>query len=296
MLILSTRGEVLQLAYSPDGTRLAAWGRTSEAPAHVTWWDLGTGKNLRPTQLSGWPEHVVIASQADTIAYLTGTGVYLIRADDTFIGRGDAGVDRRVTFAMTPDAALLAASSIIERQPLQRSLIEVFDPKQLLTPIHRFKSSLRVSTLTFDSGGRLLASGGEGGFTIWDLERGESIGAFYALHARRIAFAPSGPTFASLHDYTLALHSHPHVKPIWEELRSEAERFVDVAFHPDGRILAAAGSSGLIEFRAAADGRLAATFDWGIGPLRCVAFSPDGLTCAAGSADGRIVVWDLDDN
>ena len=33
---------------------------------------------------------------------------------------------------------------------------------------------------------------------------------------------------------------------------------------------------------------------WGKKPLYCVAFAPDGLTCAAGCASGRVVIWDTD--
>ncbi len=34
--------------------------------------------------------------------------------------------------------------------------------------------------------------------------------------------------------------------------------------------------------------------DWKIGPRTAVAFSPDGLTCAAGVKNGQVVVWDVD--
>jgi hypothetical protein len=35
-------------------------------------------------------------------------------------------------------------------------------------------------------------------------------------------------------------------------------------------------------------------FNWEIGRLRSVAFSPDGMLAAAGGDRGKIVVWDVD--
>jgi WD40 repeat protein len=29
-------------------------------------------------------------------------------------------------------------------------------------------------------------------------------------------------------------------------------------------------------------------------PLHAVCFAPDGLTCAVGGADGKVIVWDVD--
>jgi WD40 repeat protein len=50
----------------------------------------------------------------------------------------------------------------------------------------------------------------------------------------------------------------------------------------------------LVEVYDLATLELVATWAWQLGPLGCVAFSPDGTLGAAGSNDGRVVVWDVD--
>ena len=67
----------------------------------------------------------------------------------------------------------------------------------------------------------------------------------------------------------------------------------DLAFSPDGQALATV-SSGAVQFWDPANGQLRRTFDWGIGNILSIAFAPDGLTAAAGSDRGQIVIWDLD--
>lgn len=71
--------------------------------------------------------------------------------------------------------------------------------------------------------------------------------------------------------------------------------FVGFAFHPDGRTLAVIhGGPTLVKLYDVETLKLTAKFNWKLGPLGCVAFSPDGMLGAAGSPDGRIVVWDVD--
>jgi WD40 repeat protein len=59
--------------------------------------------------------------------------------------------------------------------------------------------------------------------------------------------------------------------------------------------MALLGASTLVKFFDAETGELLRKFQWKLGPLRCVAFSPDGTLAAAGSEDGKIVVWDMDE-
>ncbi|MBX9622813.1 MAG: hypothetical protein K2X82_03275 [Gemmataceae bacterium] len=66
-----------------------------------------------------------------------------------------------------------------------------------------------------------------------------------------------------------------------------------LAFHPSARVLATASNDRTVRFWDTASWT-ATTFEWGAGRMRSVAFSPDGTLAAAGTDDGRVVVWDVD--
>jgi hypothetical protein len=66
------------------------------------------------------------------------------------------------------------------------------------------------------------------------------------------------------------------------------------AFHPHGRVLCAVFADGSAKYLDPRTGAVRQSFKWGKKPLHSVAFSPDGLTCAAGGENGRVVVWDVD--
>lgn len=67
-----------------------------------------------------------------------------------------------------------------------------------------------------------------------------------------------------------------------------------LAFSPDGQTLAVASGQSVSLYESFRGIRLAG-YSWNIGQLGAVAFAPDGLTCAVGGEEGRIVIWDLDD-
>jgi WD40 repeat protein len=72
--------------------------------------------------------------------------------------------------------------------------------------------------------------------------------------------------------------------------------FVGFAFHPGGRTLAVIhGGPTLLKVYDLATLRLVHKYNWKLGPLGCVTFSPDGMLGAVGSQDGRILVWDVDE-
>jgi WD40 repeat protein len=67
-----------------------------------------------------------------------------------------------------------------------------------------------------------------------------------------------------------------------------------VAFNNSGTLLAVVGNEGVVRMYDTRTWKLSHTYDWNIGPLRAVCFSPTGTHGAAISDTGQIVVWDID--
>jgi WD40 repeat protein len=72
------------------------------------------------------------------------------------------------------------------------------------------------------------------------------------------------------------------------------KEFTGLAFHPSGRFLAATSNDNTVKLYDTTTWEMAHAFDWQIGRLRSVAFSPDGMLAAAGGDKGKVVVWDFD--
>lgn len=72
--------------------------------------------------------------------------------------------------------------------------------------------------------------------------------------------------------------------------------FRSFAFHPGGKTVAVIhGGPTLVKVYDLGTLKLVHKWNWKLGPLRSVAYSPDGTLGAAGSEDGRVVVWDVEE-
>ena len=72
--------------------------------------------------------------------------------------------------------------------------------------------------------------------------------------------------------------------------------FATFAIHPTRPLVATVQwRQTLVKLFDTRSGKMASRFQWKLGELLSVAFSPDGTLAAAGSAGGKIVVWDVDE-
>jgi WD40 repeat protein len=67
----------------------------------------------------------------------------------------------------------------------------------------------------------------------------------------------------------------------------------EAAFHPSQPLLALSGGTPEVTFWDAVSRSEVKRFAWDVGPVTALAFSADGLRCAA-AGTGRVVIWDVD--
>lgn len=163
-----------------------------------------------------------------------------------------------------------------------------------------------LDILRFSHDGRLLAGTqnlGDGTVTIWQVEDGEAAAALRPISVlgefspNEMAFSPDGSTLVLVYGGTaVPLNTSDWSEgPAWQW--GERRGINQLAFSPNGRLIASGGTDGSITLADAVTGKLLATWDAHTDEtydhIYTLSFSPDGTLLMSLSADMTLRFWGL---
>lgn len=285
-------GGVPDVAYSPDGTRIASMGANGE----VKVWDANSGELY--LNLDGGTDEaglsVAFSPDGDTLAGTWFTKVVLWDLQDGKIKAAISGqsVGTSIGYnlgvgqvSFSPDGKRLAVANL-------DGLPTVWELASQSVMLTLAGGELPAKAIAYNADGRLLATGGDDGIvTVWDAASGEKI---YTLALGGIIHSVS----FSLDDPYLAGASEDGSVKVWDmdtggevlSLPRQAGLY-DIAFLADGRF-ATAGQDGTTRVWDSPSGQQLLTLAGGTSTVISVAGSPDGKHIASGAWDGSLRVWD----
>ena len=270
--------QVRSLSFRPDGKYLAGPGRNNT----VSVWDAHTGKVFRSLPHS--MEVNSVAFSADGRLLASGGGELL---GDVTAANGQRHGEIRVWNAVTFEevrtfkldakeaicvafnshgTSLAAATGCFgESRPGEIRIWNTSDWQEIKTLTGHEKW---LTSVAFGPSGCLASSSGDGTVWIWDVEKGERLGSPLEPSVARQASIVSDNT--------------------------EARAVRNIAFSPNGKLLAAASWDGKARIWDPATGNLVFALEGHTNCVHNVAFSPDGKLLATASWDGTVKLWDTE--
>jgi WD40 repeat protein len=286
--------EIRCLAFSPDGTRFASGG--AEQAIHL--WEprqgcLVSGRG-RPVSKR---TNLVVSNDGARLASTCG-GVHL-RAWDVASGQLLAlpqGHHQANFLAGSPDGRWLAGGL--------DKLIHVWDMHtgQLSATLEGQAGPVCALAFAPDATRLASASATDGTVWIWNILTREPVlvipMAADACTVEALVFHPEGVMLAAGGIDWLATGGSDGAIGVWETQKREHVVTLNrgttgLAFHPQGRWLAATSLDDSICVWDLRRGQLAAELTGHTDTVTCVAYSPDGLWLASGSEDRTIRFWNV---
>jgi WD40 repeat protein len=292
------KGGIEPAAFSPDGALLATATGDTRAP-HL--WESATGKLVRTVEgASGRVQSVCFASGAKLFAAGTSWNVY-VWDTETWTVVAELAMSSASELAFGPGAApVLVASGADNTVLWEEAKRRTFGGADRRAHDRQISCARGVAALDISPDGTRLATSNPGVTELWrvaDARHLRTLRSESTNSRGAVRFSPDGQRLALAYGgrvevWSVADKSGPPAK--FGAATGRKPLVWTINWAPDSKVLLTAGNDGCVRVWDGATGAELRSFDWDIGNIYCATFSSDGLTCAACSDKGQVVVWDVD--
>jgi WD40 repeat protein len=288
-------GQVLSVAWSPDGKRIASSGTDYV----IRIWDTAT---MRERAVFGG------ATAAVRKVVFTPDSRRLVSADGNQVLRLWDVETRKERCCVQVEAQIgCMALSADGRRALsghEDKTLRLWDVATL-RELRRFDGHTgSVSSVAFSPDGRRALSGGfDNTVRLWDVASGTEVRRLegHTGLVSAVAFSPDGRLALSANacqgdnrpapDYHLRLWDLKTGQTL-RHFVGHANLVSGVAFSPDGRRAFSCGTDRTLRLWEVQSGKELRRFEGHVGPVECLAISPDGRRAVSGGEDGTVRLWD----
>lgn len=281
---------VYALEFTPDSARLAGGARDGR----VAVWD-AAGAILTDSRPGTDGPRYALRFAADGERFVVADGVQFleVRPDGVRVFPTGGYTGSRVTGLGYLDAQLVAVGSG-DRAMNDPGAVALWN---LATGKRReptFTEPHGVRSLAVHPPSKTVAwANGSRRVTAWTITRSDPVHFNLTANSPAVAFHPDGTLIAAALGYDAKVLDLPR-KQVRATLTGHRKTVTSVAVRPDGSTIATGSWDGTVRFWEVGSWAEKAVFDWKIGRVTALAFSPDGTRAAAAGDTGAIIVWDLE--